>query len=174
MNPVDPVDPVDRVASDETVRVFFALELAAALREAARCAADALRERVGSPRGLEVRWTRSEGWHVTLRFLGDIAASRLGELLAAAGESLTGLAPFELRLGAGLALPPRRVRVLALEVIPHEPLVAVAAALERVAVACGFEPEGRAFAPPRPLETDRIAHREQGAVEAVGLGGADG
>jgi 2'-5' RNA ligase len=168
---------VDRVAGDAVVRVFFAVELTAALREEARCAADALRDRVGAESSsgsnseLEVRWTRSEGWHVTLRFLGDIAASRLGELLAAAGESLTGLAPFELRLGAGLALPPRRVRVLALEVIPHEPLVAVAAALERVAVACGFEPEGRAFAPHLTLgrvKRGRLRASELAKVAATG------
>ena len=82
------------MAGDAVVRVFFAVELTAALREEARCAADALRDRVGAESSsgsnseLEVRWTRSEGWHVTLRFLGDIAASRLGELLAAAGEAL--------------------------------------------------------------------------------------
>lgn len=167
---MDPVDPVDRVASDETVRVFFAVELAAALREEAGWAADALRERVGSAVGLEVRWTRPEAWHVTLRFLGDIATSRLGELLAAAGEALVALAPFELRLGAGIAFPPRRARVLALDLVPHAPLAAAAAALERVVVGCGFEAEKRAFEP--HLTLGRVKRGSLRAREIPGVAAA--
>lgn len=163
--------PVDRVASDERVRVFFALELAAALREEAGRAADALRERVGAAAGLDVRWTRPEAWHVTLRFLGDIATSRLGELLAAAGEALVALAPFELRLGEGIAFPPRRARVLALDLVPHAPLVAAAAALERVAVDCGFEAEKRAFAPHLTLGRVRRGNLRAGEIPAVAAAG---
>lgn len=133
------------MTSDELLRVFFAVELDAALREEASRVAESLRERVGS--GVDMRWTHEEGWHVTLRFLGNVAASRLGELIASAREAIAGLAPFELRLGAVIAFPPRRVRVLALDLIPHSPLAAAAGALERAAIAYGFESEERAFKP---------------------------
>ena len=54
---------------------------------------------------------------------------------------------FEVRLAGAVAFPPRRARVIALDLAPHAPLAAAAEALERAAVACGFEPERRPFRP---------------------------
>jgi 2'-5' RNA ligase len=135
--------------ADGVLRAFFAVELDAGLREEARAAADVLRARIGRTDGArpDIRWTREGGWHVTLRFLGHLSASRLGELIADARRALGVLAPFELQLSGPVAFPPRRPRVLALDVVPREPLAAIAAALERVAIARGFEAERRAFRP---------------------------
>jgi 2'-5' RNA ligase len=163
------MNPVDRVASDEVVRAFFAVELSAELRDEARVVADALRTRVGS--AADVRWTREESWHVTLRFLGQFPAHRLGELLAAAGEAVHVLAPFELRLGAAIAFPPRRARVLALDLVPHPPLAAAAAALEHAATGSGFAAEERAFKPHLTLgrvKSGSLRAREVAELSAAG------
>jgi len=157
------------VASDALVRAFFAVELAAELRREAGDVSSALRSRVEP--GIEVRWTRPEGWHVTLRFLGEFVARRLAELLVAARQSVAGLAPFELRLASAIAFPPRRARVLALDLAPHPPLAQLAGALERVAVTHGFEPETRAFKP--HLTLGRVRSGQLGAREIAGVA-ADG
>jgi len=157
--------------ADASIRAFFAVELETTLREEAGRAAEALRERIDS--GVRIRWTRAESWHVTLRFLGNFASDRLGELIALASPCVAELPPFGLRLGAVIAFPPRRVRVLALDLMPHPPLAAVAAALERAAVACGFEPEERPFKPHLTLgrvERGSLRAREVAGGAATGVG----
>lgn len=60
-----------------------------------------------------VRWTRTEQLHLTLRFLGNVEASRVPELIAALNVACRSLAPLQLQ-AAGLGFFPeaRRPRVL--------------------------------------------------------------
>jgi 2'-5' RNA ligase len=127
----------------EAVRAFFAVELGASARAAAASAIEVLRRR---DERRAVRFPRAEALHVTLRFLGDVATARLGELVACVAKETAGVAPFELRLGALMAFPTaRRPRVLAAAALPAEPLARAAAAVERGCVAAGFAPEARPF-----------------------------
>jgi 2'-5' RNA ligase len=127
------------------LRAFIALALAEpALGEAARCLA---RLRAG-PLGESARFVRPEGLHVTLRFLGTIEAGAVRPLARAVAQETRGLSPFGVRLGALHVFPsPRRPRVLAVDLEPAAPLAALAAAVERGAVAAHFAPEPRAFRP---------------------------
>jgi 2'-5' RNA ligase len=59
--------------------------------------------------------------------------------------ALGGVAPFRLELGGVQVFPPRRPRVIALEVVPEAALAALAAAVERGVVAAGFAREERPF-----------------------------
>ncbi len=125
------------------LRAFFAIALAPAVRQAAGALVRALRGRSG---GEQVRWVREENLHVTLRFLGNVEADTIGTLLARVGEQTAPLEPFELRLGAVHAFPsPRRPRVVAVELLPETPLLALASAVERGVVAAGLPAEERAF-----------------------------
>ncbi len=45
------------------------------------------------------RWTRPEGWHVTLAFLGEVDGRRLDDVARAVGAATTGRGPVVLRLG---------------------------------------------------------------------------
>lgn len=59
------------------------------------------------------RWVRAGQLHLTLAFLGDVPAGKVGEVLAAAGEAARQAAPFTLRPGALGAFPNwRQPRVL--------------------------------------------------------------
>jgi 2'-5' RNA ligase len=138
------VGPPREARDDATrIRAFFAIELDAAARRAAGSRLDALR---GRPGGDRVRWVREENLHVTLRFLGGIDPDAVPALLREVARETAGLAPFALRLGAVQIFPSiRRPRVVALEVIPPEPLSALAAAVERGVGAAGFPPEDRPF-----------------------------
>jgi len=127
------------------LRAFFALELADAARASCLACLEPLR---ALPGGDGVRWVKGENLHVTLRFLGTIAETRVAALAASVGDQLTGIEPFALRLGAVRAFPnARRPRVVVREVDPPEPLTRLAAAVERGVVDAGFEAELRRFRP---------------------------
>lgn len=127
----------------EPIRAFLAIDLSDEARAAAAELVRRLRGRAGSER---VRWVRPENLHVTLRFLGDVDPARTREIAARVRGEVAGIAPFELRLGALHAFPSeRRARVVALAVEPEAELAALAAAVERGAVAAGLPPEARAW-----------------------------
>jgi 2'-5' RNA ligase len=123
------------------IRAFLAVELSGPAREAAAGLARELAER--SP---GVRWARPEGYHVTLRFLGDVAPGRIPALARRVGQAVAGQAPFAMRLGAPRLFPDaRRPRVVALGLEPEQELGALAAAVERGVVAAGVPAEARPF-----------------------------
>jgi len=164
--------------AEASVRAFFAVGLDAALRDEARTVASTLRERIAalrrqSPRSVDARFTHEDGWHVTLRFLGNVAPVVLGELVSRARTAVEEIAPFDIRLGRAMAFPPRRPRALALDVVPREPLADVALRLDRACADCGFEPEARAFRPHVTLARTRGAGlRERDAEGVAALGAA--
>ena len=77
---------------DEILRTFIAIELEEPLRIAiARVQGKFKRQ---APTG-SVKWVAPEGIHLTLKFLGDTPASRVGEIEAALRAACAGSAPFE-------------------------------------------------------------------------------
>jgi 2'-5' RNA ligase len=135
------------------IRVFWALERGASARRRAAAITAALREQ---PDGGAVRWVHEESLHMTLRFLGAIDPARVEGVVAAVAEAMHG-APFEARLGSLELFPSRRrPRVIALGVAPAAELAALAARVERGAVAAGFPAE------PRPFRAHVTLGRAQG------------
>jgi RNA 2',3'-cyclic 3'-phosphodiesterase len=128
------------VTDDRPLRLFVALDLPAAAREALLAfAADAADPVVWRPVG-------ADALHVTLAFLGprppDDAAAIEQVLASVAG----GPAP-RLALGGALLLPPRRARVLCADLEDHDGTLAalqarVSAGLEAAGV---YRPEKRPF-----------------------------
>ena len=150
---------------DGTLRAFFAVELGEPAR---RAAAEVVRRLARAPGGDGVRWVRPEALHVTLRFLGDVAAPQAEPLARRAAGELAALAPFPMRLGPAALFPsPRRPRVVALALEPEAPLAALAEALERAAVAQGFAPEPRPFR--AHLTLGRVRERRFPAVSGVAV-----
>lgn len=158
-----------RATQRESVRAFLAVELDDAARDVAQAIVAALRSQ--EPGGDVVRWVRPESLHVTLRFLGDVPLAPeegracVGDVERSVADEVASHAPFALRLAECIAIPSKsRARVIALDVTPHAPLEALAAAVERAVVALGFAPEGRAFRPHVTLGrvrrgADRVAVR---------------
>jgi len=69
-----------------------------------------LRERLGRPL---ISWTRPENFHLTLRFLGDVASNRVEELTRALATAAAPHAPLKLAVtGLGSFPNARRPRVL--------------------------------------------------------------
>jgi 2'-5' RNA ligase len=96
------------VPSDRARRLFVAVEVSPAVREAVEAAVAAWREALPA-----ARWVPPENWHVTVRFIGSVRGALVGWVEAAVAEAAAGLAPFGLRLDAIGAFPSlRRARVL--------------------------------------------------------------
>jgi 2'-5' RNA ligase len=130
----------------ETIRAFVAVPLPTALLD--RLAA--LQRKLGQqipPRS--VRWTRPEGIHLTLKFLGDTPPEKLPDIkqaLAAVARHAPACA-FTAE-GLGCFPNPRRPRVVWVGV--HEPtgrLEALQNAIEEVMNPLGYPPEKRGFSP---------------------------
>ena len=139
------------------LRLFFAVELPREVREAA--AAHAARLRRDFP---EVRasWPRPESLHLTLKFLGEVAAPRV-ESLARAGEAAAAdFAPFALTVEAAGAFPPRgAARVLWLGVSDDAGrLSKLQQRLEDECAAAGFARESKPFRPHLTLARLRSPH----------------
>ncbi len=80
----------------ETWRLFVALPVPDAVRKAINVTARDLASRLGHG---TVRWVAPEQYHITLRFLGDVAAVRVQELIGRLVDACRLLAPVEFKSG---------------------------------------------------------------------------
>jgi 2'-5' RNA ligase len=91
----------------EGIRAFLALEIPENIRSHLAAARERLRHEM--PRA---RWTRPEGWHLTLKFLGDTPRPVLADLVTELSPRLTGLGAVTVDLGrTGFFPSPSRPRV---------------------------------------------------------------
>lgn len=136
------------------MRLFFAIPLPGRLQAA-------LREWQEKARGLGLAasYSRPEGMHLTLVFLGMVEAALLPELGAAASRVTSGT--FELRTSALGVFPPRgNPRVVWLGLEPCPPLMALQTRLGEALKPLGFPSQGQPYAP--HLTLARPKHRQLG------------
>jgi len=124
--------------------LFLALELSADVREAMGALQRRLREGHGG-----WRWTRTEGLHLTIRFLGEVDPDLDARGRPRWAAAAAGVPAFRLRFSRLGRLPPRgRPRVLCVEAEDGEGrATSLAERVEQVAHGLGFEPERRRFHP---------------------------
>src|SRR5438046_402500 len=84
------------------VRLFFAILLPEEVREELSRVQAEIREAIGRE---GVRWEDPRKFHITLRFLGEIAEAQVEEIKEAGREAAQGCAPFTLGLDALGAFP---------------------------------------------------------------------
>ena len=130
---------------EEEVRAFVAVELPEAARLVLGGLVQALRQAKLRP----LRPVNPEGIHLTLKFLGNVAVSRLAQVTAAMDQAADGAGPMEVELrGLGGFPNPRSPRVLWVGIEGDTAkLQALAVVLEERLLAAGFPAETRAFAP---------------------------
>jgi 2'-5' RNA ligase len=93
----------------EQIRSFIAIELPDDIRLAL---AD-LQAKLQAERQPSVKWVDSSSIHLTLKFLGNIAANRTDDIASAMAEAARDLAPFPLEVkGLGVFPNLKRVRVV--------------------------------------------------------------
>ena len=94
------------------IRTFVAVEMPAEIRYLLAGKQDELRALMGGAQRA-VRWSRPEGVHLTLQFLGDVPLEAVDAILDAVRAGCVGATPVALRLGNVGAFPAiERPRVL--------------------------------------------------------------
>lgn len=124
----------------ERFRCFLAVDVGEEIRREMARAKRRL-ERAGG----DVRWTRPEGVHATLKFLGDVEPTRVPSVVAAARAVSDSRRAFSLRacgIGGFPTLEHPRVLWVGLEA---RSLAELAADLDAALVGCGFAAEEKPF-----------------------------
>ncbi len=132
--------------SGETLRTFVAIQLPEDVLAAIARARRALDARLASR---ALRWTRPDGIHLTLKFLGETPADVIPEVERRLGEALAGVSSFALELAPlGVFPSPAAARVVWVGLAGD--LQALADAQRRVEEAIsplGYPTEKRPFSP---------------------------
>lgn len=134
-----------RASSDDRLRAFVAIELS---DDAKRALADLIQS-LRNWRIDGLRLVRPEGIHLTLKFLGNIDASRVPRIAAALAAASARHAPFRLTLTAPGFFPNAdRARVLWIGVGGElRPLIDLQRDVDQTLAALGFAAEKRPFNP---------------------------
>jgi len=136
--------------NSRSIRAFIAVPLPLEVIERLMPPVDGLRAACRAD-GLDAGWSRPEGWHLTLKFLGPVASDRIDPLL----ERLPGCTvrhdAFAIHLtGFGAFPSARRPRVLWIGLEPDEgaaSLAALAREIDEVTALLGHPSEERPFSP---------------------------
>jgi 2'-5' RNA ligase len=150
-----------------TRRLFVALPLPEEVLQNIRRLQDEIRRHFP-----KARFTRPEGIHLTLFFLGATAEERLPSVVDALRSPGGGLAPFTLRAGGlGVFPSPRRARVLWLGVGGEggamENLHLLEGRVREALASLGFPPENRDFSPHLTLARFRFSPHPGALEEAL-------
>jgi 2'-5' RNA ligase len=129
----------------EQVRSFIAIELPDELKEGLSKLQSNLKR--GNQYG--VKWVNPYSIHLTLKFLGDVTANRLDEIMMAMEEAAQGIPPFHLEVsGPGVFPDPKRVQVAWVGLKGDlDQLGQLQKRIDVNLAQLGFEPERRAFTP---------------------------
>jgi len=143
------------------IRAFIAVDIPPLVRERIRSFQLPLRAIPA-----DIKWVRPENMHVTLKFLGDIAAGRVPEILHAIQDIAVSRRPFRVSLcGTGAFPDGSRPRVLWIGIENgHAALSRLAESIEQKFAILGFEREKRAFS--AHLTLGRVRSRE-GFTEVI-------
>ncbi|HUI40684.1 MAG TPA: RNA 2',3'-cyclic phosphodiesterase [Terriglobia bacterium] len=147
------------------MRTFVAIDLAESVRAA--LAKEQARLRSACARNSELRWTRPEGVHVTLKFLGEIPAERVAAVTAAL-EALRGFGRFEVEAkGFGFFPDARHPRVFWAGLEAPSALGELAGRVEAALAIIGFAAEDRPFRPHLTLARFRTPRADPDLAAAL-------
>lgn len=140
-----------------TLRVFVAISLSEATRRSLETIQHALKRE-----GLDVKWTRPDQFHVTLKFLGEISAPAVDRVVASTESAVSGRTPFSLTFQGVGAFPGWSTpRVLWSGVADgRDALMRLAHEVETALTKAGFAPWDRPFKP----------HMTLGRIRSMGPG----
>jgi 2'-5' RNA ligase len=152
----------------EQIRSFVAIQLNDQIREELRETQDLLKSK-----GLadQVRWVRPEAIHVTLKFLGNIPADRVNEIVVAIRQASEGIGPFSVSFG-GLGCFPSTSRPNVIWIgVPGDTktLIRLQSKIEDRLTVLGFPPEKRKYTPHLTLGRvgRHVSSKERGRLGGI-------
>ena len=127
------------------IRVFIAVDLPPAIQESVEKQTAHLRRTLGDDL---IRWVPAQNMHLTLKFIGNIAASHLDFLKQLLTQSVNSQRQFDLQVGGIGSFPNlKRPRVLWVGIHAPADLTSLQKNVEAGAVRLGYEKEERGFSP---------------------------
>jgi 2'-5' RNA ligase len=126
------------------MRTFIAIEIPAGIKKEMVKVQDELKRS-----GADAGWTRPEGIHLTLKFLGEVPEAMIEKIKNALVQAAEATGRFRLKIaGAGSFPNPKNPRVVWLGVSGDiDRLSALQGSVEKSMTAIGFDQEERAFSP---------------------------
>ncbi len=126
------------------MRTFIAIEIPEAVKKEM---AEVQRRLRGS--GVDASWSRPEGIHLTLKFLGEVPEAKVADITNALNNAVSGSGGFRLEIeGVGTFPNARNARVVWIGVTGEtEKLARLQAAVEESMTKLGMEREDRPFTP---------------------------
>ena len=126
------------------MRLFIAIELPDEIKQGIARIQEQLRKA-----GASAGWTRPEGIHLTLKFLGEVPEAKAQQIVQALDAAAKGIGKLSLTVeGTGTFPNAKNPRVLWIGVAGDiEKLTALQAAVEDAMERLGFEREARKFSP---------------------------
>jgi RNA 2',3'-cyclic 3'-phosphodiesterase len=141
------------------MRSFVAIDLPESIKTALAKQQNALRTAAAltSRHNEDIKWTRPEGIHLTLKFLGEISPKLVTQVTQALAE-LRGFEPFDVEVkGFGFFPDARRPRVLWAGVEAPPALEQLAQRVDAAMNGLGFAAESRAFSPHLTLARFKVS-----------------
>src|SRR5262249_28835571 len=133
-----------RRAPGESFRTFICIEIPESIKARIETLQAGLRSM-----GASISWTRSPNIHITIKFLGEVAVSKMAALQQAAERACAPVESFNLTVaGTGCFPSPRNARVLwvGLQPLPEE-LNRLQSGIENELEGIGFARESKRFSP---------------------------
>lgn len=124
--------------TESTVRAFLALEIPETIKTQLASAQQGLKAELPP-----ARWTRPVGWHLTLKFLGEVEQPVLTDLVSDLGPSLRGAGAVRVQFGKTGFFPSSMRPRVAWVGGTAEGAEQVAAKVEKAAATVGFPRERR-------------------------------
>jgi 2'-5' RNA ligase len=126
------------------MRLFIAIELPEDSKKLITKVQSILKDR-----GLDAGWTKPEGIHLTLKFLGEVEETKVNGINTALSDACKGIQRLQLEIAEAGAFPnTRNPRVIWLGVSGDtEQLASLQRAIEAAMTKIGFEKEERKFSP---------------------------
>jgi RNA 2',3'-cyclic 3'-phosphodiesterase len=147
-----------------TIRTFICFELPAQIRESI-----AELQRQLKPLGSGVGWTRPDGIHLTLKFLGDVESSRIDSIAEAVEHASQGCAAFPVTVAESGAFPnlarPRVIWVGIRETSGK--LMNLQSRIEEELARLGYPREERRFSPHLTLGRIKAPESVQGICKEL-------
>jgi 2'-5' RNA ligase len=127
------------------IRAFIAIEIPVSIQEAIIKQTFRLRQTLGDDL---IRWVPAQNMHLTLKFLGDVAASHIDFLKQSVAQIASTSASFDLQIRGFGSFPNSKLpRILWAGIYAPAPLNDLQGSVESASIKLGYKKEDRAFSP---------------------------
>ena len=153
-----------RKSDEETIRTFICIEIPTSIKQRIEALQRSLQRT-----DAQVSWVKVSNIHLTLKFLGDVVASRIERLNGAVERGARAISQFEIEVGGAGCFPSSRSPRVVWIGLTHvsETLARLHERIEDELAAEGFDRESREFSPHLTIGRVRAPHNARQLADAL-------